>query len=247
MIPAWLPLLAALAGAVVFALGNLRARRALGRATWVFGRSDSALDFVGKAHRVAIALSAAGLAEHAVAPTATSGLGHAALGWVGTVAMALGAAVLAWAQRAMGRSWRIGIPEEATELVTTGPFALSRNPAFLSFMLLLGGAAAAVPGPLTAAGAAAGFVAFSVQIRLEEAHLAARHGAAHEAYARRVGRWLGQWGGGRARHRRACHGAAATDPSAAPPRSSHPGGEYPDFGDDPAACPRLAHPRPRRV
>lgn len=191
MIPGYVPLLLALMAGVVFALGNLRASRSIGRTTWAFGRTDTVLDFVGRAHRVAIALSVAGLGWSAIDPPDMSGVLTVVLGWTGTVAMTAGLVILAWAQHAMGRSWRIGIPDEAADLVTTDLFAVSRNPTFLGFVLLLGGGATAAPGPLTAAGAAAGFVAFSVQIRLEENHLAARHGEAYAAYRRRVGRWFG--------------------------------------------------------
>lgn len=192
--PAWVPLLVAMTAAAVFVIGNQRIRRTLGGTTWVFGRTDTALDFVGRAHRIAIGMSMSGLVLNAILPAEPTWSVPTALAWSGTAGMLAGTAVLAWAQRAMGRSWRIGIPDEATALVTTGPFAYSRNPTFLGFVLLLGGAAAAAPGPLTVAGAAAGFVAFSVQIRLEEDHLTMRHGEAYVAYRRRVGRWLGAGG-----------------------------------------------------
>ncbi|MBY0336517.1 MAG: isoprenylcysteine carboxylmethyltransferase family protein, partial [Acetobacteraceae bacterium] len=116
----------------------------------------------------------------------------AAAGWAGVAAMGLGTALLAWAQRAMGTSWRVGIDAAPTALVATGPFAVSRNPAFLGFLLLFAGAALSAPGLLTAGALGAALVSFPAQVRLEEAHLAAQHGAAWHRYAALVPRWLGR-------------------------------------------------------
>ena len=50
------------------------------------------------------------------------------------------------AQQAMGRSWRIGVDQaEATELVTTGPFRLVRNPIFTALMMIQAGTAVMAP------------------------------------------------------------------------------------------------------
>lgn len=186
--PAWLPLLPAFAAAATFALGNRRVQRVIGRSPDVFGRGgDDALNFLGRAHRGAAAACAAGLLLGA------AGEGPAAVtGWAGVIAMAAGAGLLAWAQRAMGTSWRVGIDAAPTGLVTSGPFALSRNPTFLGFLLLFAGAALAAPGPLTAVALGAALVSFPAQVRLEEAHLAALHGDAWRAYAARIRRWFGR-------------------------------------------------------
>lgn len=73
-----------------------------------------------------------------------------------------------------------------------GPFEVSRNPTFLGMVMVLAGGAMAAPNLLAAAAPGGGMVAFSAQIRLEEAHLAALHGGAHAGHAARVGRWVGQ-------------------------------------------------------
>lgn len=84
----------------------------------------------------------------------------------------------------------------ATALVTTGPFALSRNPIYLGNSLLLAGVGVAFGNAwfLLAAVVAARLVTL-LAIRREEAHLAARFGAAWTAYAARTPRWLRLWPG----------------------------------------------------
>jgi protein-S-isoprenylcysteine O-methyltransferase Ste14 len=75
--------------------------------------------------------------------------------------------------------------------VTRGPFALSRNPIYLGEALILSGLAG-IESSAGYAAAAALFVILVTRLAIvrEEAHLAARFGAAWEAYAGRVRRWL---------------------------------------------------------
>lgn len=79
----------------------------------------------------------------------------------------------------------------ATALVTTGPFAASRNPIYLGNTLLLGGAGLAFGNLwlLPMAAVTARLVSV-LAIRREETHLAARFGEAWTAYATRTPRWL---------------------------------------------------------
>jgi protein-S-isoprenylcysteine O-methyltransferase Ste14 len=105
------------------------------------------------------------------------------------------------AQMAMGSSWRIGVdPEERTELVTGGVFALCRNPIYSFMVIAWVGFALLVPTWLSAASIPVGIVAFEVQVRLvEEPHLLRTHGEPYRAWASRVGRFvpgLGRLGGG---------------------------------------------------
>lgn len=104
------------------------------------------------------------------------------------------AASLLWvlvAQTQMGASWRIGIDgARATALVRHGLFARSRNPIFLAMRLELLGLFLVLPGVAAAAVLVAGEILMQVQVRLEEQHLAAQHGAAYADYCARVRRWL---------------------------------------------------------
>ena len=59
--------------------------------------------------------------------------------WVriaGLIIAALGVALFITAMLTMRDSWRAGVSNDKTELVTTGIFKISRNPAFLGFDLM---------------------------------------------------------------------------------------------------------------
>lgn len=62
--------------------------------------------------------------------------------WVriaGLIISALGVALFITAMLTMHDSWRAGVSKDKTELVTTGIFKISRNPAFLGFDLMYSG------------------------------------------------------------------------------------------------------------
>ncbi|WP_237489227.1 methyltransferase family protein [Tsuneonella aeria] len=110
------------------------------------------------------------------------------IGW-GLLALSLVWVVAAQAQ--MGASWRIGIDAGTRlPLVTTGIFALSRNPIFLGMRGSLLGLFLVLPNAFTLAILLVGEVLIQVQVRLEEAHLLASHGPQYEAYRQSVRRWI---------------------------------------------------------
>ena len=108
----------------------------------------------------------------------------------GIAIMALAIVWTGWAQFAMGSSWRIGIPETATALRTSGPFALSRNPIFLGMLVFVVGLTVWSPSAVTLAFLAAAYISLEVQIRSEEAFLERAHGQAYRDYCARVRRWI---------------------------------------------------------
>jgi protein-S-isoprenylcysteine O-methyltransferase Ste14 len=60
--------------------------------------------------------------------------------WLGAVIIALGAAVVGWGARSLGRSLTPGTePLPRGELVTTGPFAHARHPIYAGLVLLVTG------------------------------------------------------------------------------------------------------------
>lgn len=80
----------------------------------------------------------------------------------------------------------------AQHLVSTGIFAVSRNPIYLGNTLLLAGIALAWPSPwLLVTALIAAVLVDRLAIRREERHLSARFGAAFAEYMQRVPRWIG--------------------------------------------------------
>ena len=103
-------------------------------------------------------------------------------------------ASLAWvvvAQAQMGSSWRIGIDATTRPpLVTTGVFALSRNPIFLGMRASLLGLFLVLPNAFSLAILLAGEILMQVQVRLEERHLSTEHQERYERYRTVVRRWV---------------------------------------------------------
>lgn len=148
---------------------------------------------VGSAEWLGGVLFAAAILLGFAAPAlALAGIAEADGTWVGAALAAAGIALTLYAQVAMGSSWRIGVdPQERTELVTGGPFAIVRNPIFAAMLPTSLGLVLLVPSAVAIAGFVALFVALELQTRaVEEPYLLRTHGEAYASYARRVGRFL---------------------------------------------------------
>lgn len=120
------------------------------------------------------------------------GLDKTALHVPGLLLAAIGIVGTFFAQMAMGSSWRIGVdPEETTDLVTGGVFALVRNPIYTFMLIAWVGFALLVPTWLSLAAVPVGILGLEIQVRLvEEPHLIRTHGEPYLAWARRVGRFV---------------------------------------------------------
>lgn len=197
MPPTILPVLLLVGLGAAFALLTRRVSRRLGRSADRFGAGDTAHDFVGRVYRVGGAILFVFLIVRVVLPTADAGVGlipglaRPAVAWLGFAVMAAGSAIILAAQVGMGTSWRIGLDQERTGLVTTGLFAWSRNPTFLGMVAVVLGGFLVAPTAVTSAVLAVAWIAFSVQIRMEEEHLQRMHGPAYDRYRAAVPRWIG--------------------------------------------------------
>lgn len=82
-------------------------------------------------------------------------------------------------------------PEKSSAIVTTGPYRLSRNPIYLGLLMVLAGWSLYLASWASLLVLPA-FVAYMnrFQILPEERVLAARFGAAFDAYLTSVGRWI---------------------------------------------------------
>lgn len=119
-------------------------------------------------------------------------LDRAAVQIAGLVLAIAGVAATLGAQTNMGSSWRVGVdPDERTGLVTTGAFALVRNPIFTAMALTSLGLTCMVPNLVSVAATATLIISIQVQVRaVEEPYLRRAHPVAYVQYAARVGRFL---------------------------------------------------------
>ena len=112
----------------------------------------------------------------------------------GTGVALAGLAVVVLAQAQMGASWRIGIDERPTGLVTHGLYRFSRNPIYLGMVAVTVGVALVAPSGWTTMGALLSYVVVGFQARAEEEHLSRMHGDDFRAWAARTGRFLPWFG-----------------------------------------------------
>lgn len=196
MLPALLPVLLLFALGIAFTLLTRRVSQRVGRSANRFGASDMAHDFVGQVYRVGGAILFLYLLARTLWPEIDAAAGlipsltSPAVAWIGLAILVAGSLVILAAQVQMGASWRIGLDQERTGLVTTGLFAWSRNPTFLGMMAVVLGAFLIAPTTVTAAVLIAAWIAFSVQIRMEEEHLHRVHGVVYDRYRAAVSRWI---------------------------------------------------------
>lgn len=111
---------------------------------------------------------------------------------VGLAVTVVGFAGVFAAQRAMGRSWRIGVDKgERTALVTSGVFGLMRNPIYTALLTAQTGMVGMVPSWLQLLSLLSLFMGVELQVRtVEEPYLARMHGTAYLKYTAAVGRFV---------------------------------------------------------
>ncbi len=91
----------------------------------------------------------------------------------------------------MGEAWRSGlVVDDKLPLLTTGPFAWTRNPMFLAIQVAQLGLFLAFPSGFTLLCLVVGVTVLHFQVRLEEAHLLSNHGEAYQDYCRVTARWF---------------------------------------------------------
>lgn len=91
----------------------------------------------------------------------------------------------------MRNSWRVGIKhDQKTELVTTGIYAISRNPYFLSYDILFLGIFLIFPSFILLFLVISLTIVFHLMIMEEERYLATVQGGAYLMYRKKVGRYF---------------------------------------------------------
>ena len=110
----------------------------------------------------------------------------------GIVVLIAGAAFGMWAVWTMFREGERPEPSHPTnKIVTTGPFRFSRNPIYVSFVVVATGLGLGLSSIPVLAGVATGFAALALWVvPAEERYLSARFGDEYQEYCKRVRRWV---------------------------------------------------------
>lgn len=191
--PRWLPTLAAVTGWLVLALKfarNVRQDVSPSRQVPAGGPESRAPGQARWTETAGGVLQFCGLAGVWFFPRNTP---VNPVGWLPTIlglALLLGA--IAWilqASRELGRQWRAGsgISAAPVTLITTGPYAWVRHPLYLGFFGVLAGTGVMLTAwPVLPAAAGIFLIGTALRIRVEEAALRTRVGAAYRIYAGQV-------------------------------------------------------------
>jgi protein-S-isoprenylcysteine O-methyltransferase Ste14 len=111
--------------------------------------------------------------------------------WLGVILCLAGIIILGLSLAAFGTSFRIGIDiDHPDKLITGGVFALSRNPLYVAFWIVLLGQFLINPNWITLVYLATASWLFHRQVLREETYLAEHYGNEFAEYCRRVKRYL---------------------------------------------------------
>ena len=113
------------------------------------------------------------------------------MAWVGVFFCLAGLALLLWSLVSFGESFRVGIDaEHPDKLITSGVFALSRNPIYTAFGLILLGQFLIFSNWILLLYLGAGIWLFHRQVLREEDYLKKHYGKEYVEYSKRVRRYL---------------------------------------------------------
>jgi protein-S-isoprenylcysteine O-methyltransferase Ste14 len=120
------------------------------------------------------------------------------LRYIGIVIAILGVTIFITAIVTMHDSWRAGIDStQKTEIINTGIYRYSRNPAFVGFDFLYVGIGLAFSNIINIIFACLSILLLHLQILEEEKYLPTVFGKAYLAYKEKTGRYFGAGTGGR--------------------------------------------------
>lgn len=169
---------------IVFVWKTVVIARRIGKNPLVFPKDDSAYALTGRYFKMLLAVLFLYVLLFAFFPAwhghflPLTQLNKTVVQYTGLLLLLVALIWTVVAQNEMRNSWRIGIDTDTkTELVTTGLFSRSRNPVFFGMSLL--GLFLVTPNAVTVLFLVLGYVLIQIQIRLEEAFLARRHGQSY--------------------------------------------------------------------
>ncbi len=112
-------------------------------------------------------------------------------GWIGVALCLLGLTIFLLSLISFGTSFRVGIDEDQPgPLVTTGMFAISRNPLYVAFALVLLGTFLIIPNWILFVYFIVGVWLFNRQVLREEGSLKKIYGKEYLEYCKKVHRYL---------------------------------------------------------
>ena len=112
-------------------------------------------------------------------------------GWVGLVLCVIAVIGFAATLASFGDSFRVGIDEKTTDkLITSGMFAISRNPIYVCFLMFFVGLFLIHRNIVIAVAVVLFAAAIHRQVLREEKFLATHYGKEYEAYRKKVRRYL---------------------------------------------------------
>lgn len=113
------------------------------------------------------------------------------ISWIGVVLCMIGLLLFLLGLISFGKSFRVGIDEEKPgALITTGIFAISRNPIYVAFGSILLGIFVIFPNWILLLYLIAGFWLFNRQVLREEDSLKKIYGKEYVKYCKKVHRYL---------------------------------------------------------
>lgn len=113
------------------------------------------------------------------------------VGWFGVILCLLGLSLFLYSLISFGKSFRVGIDEDKPgALITTGAFAISRNPIYSAFALVLLGEFLIYPNWILLLYLTVGIWVFNRQVLLEEQSLRKTYGEEYDRYCKKVRRYL---------------------------------------------------------
>ncbi|ORV92833.1 isoprenylcysteine carboxyl methyltransferase [Mycobacterium interjectum] len=117
---------------------------------------------------------------------------HSAIvAWLGVALCLAGVGILVLSLVSFGSSFRVGIDaDEPGRLVTTGIFAVSRNPIYVGFFVFLVGQLLVFPNWVPLLYLLAGTALFHRQVLREEEFMRQRYGHVYADYCRHVRRYV---------------------------------------------------------
>lgn len=181
----------------IFVLPSLKVKKRINKSPYMFGKSESAHDYMSKVSAAATMLLLINLLLFSFAPeyylylNPFEYLELDILKYAGLFLLAVSFIWLLTAQRQMHNSWRMGIDKSMkTELVEKGLFKYSRNPVFLGTFVTMLGFFLILPNAVSLLVATLTYFFIQVQARMEEEYLRNMHGEAYAVYCDKVRRWL---------------------------------------------------------